>query len=142
MTETNPIGTVGYTMQKAVDVDKTEVERFENIKKAGLPLPGLELKLVDGEDFSKELPHDGEAQVPRDARRSISVRHSDGVLKGRGAGRAAHPRALDHGLLLQAKREGARGQVLRGLARDGGHRLHRHGGLPHHPRPLQGARRP
>ena len=62
MTETNPIATVARPIQKAKDLRKTDDERFENIVKAGLSMPGLELKIVDSEDLSVEMPQDGVAQ--------------------------------------------------------------------------------
>jgi len=89
MTETNPIATVARPIQvrfkvglksmlglvrsifrlkidlseqKSKDLLKTDAQRFENIVKAGLTMPGLELKIVDSEDMSIEMPQDGEAQ--------------------------------------------------------------------------------
>ena len=62
MRQTNPIATVARPIQKAKDLAKTDSERFENIVKAGLTVPGLELKIVDSEDMSIEMPQDGEAQ--------------------------------------------------------------------------------
>ena len=62
MPQTNPIATVARPIQKAKDLAKTDSERFENIVKAGLTVPGLELKIVDSEDMSIEMPQDGEAQ--------------------------------------------------------------------------------
>ena len=62
MTETNPIATVARPVQKAKDLSKTDDERFENIVKAGLAMPGLELKIVDSENLSIDMPQDGEAQ--------------------------------------------------------------------------------
>ena len=58
MTETNPLGTVSRKVAKrahrTLDVDA----QFENIAKAGLLLPGLDMEIVD-EEF-QPLPHDGE----------------------------------------------------------------------------------
>jgi fatty-acyl-CoA synthase len=59
MTETNPLGTLSRRVAKrghrGLELDR----QFENVAKAGLPLPGVELEIVD-EQF-RPLPHDGEA---------------------------------------------------------------------------------
>jgi fatty-acyl-CoA synthase len=61
MTETNPLGTVAIQLSKYKHKSLTPSEQFKNVVPAGLPLPGLQLKIVDSEDFDKELPRDGEA---------------------------------------------------------------------------------
>ena len=59
MTETNPLGTLSRRVAKrahgGLDLDR----QFENVAKAGLAMPGLELEIVD--DEFRPLPHDGEA---------------------------------------------------------------------------------
>ena len=59
MTETNPLGTisrkVGKRSQRGLSLD----EQFANASKAGLPLPGLEIEIVD--EHWNPLPHDGNA---------------------------------------------------------------------------------
>ena len=59
MTETNPLGTLSRRVAKRSHLDLSLDEQFENVAKAGLAIPGLEIEIVD-DDF-KPLPHDGEA---------------------------------------------------------------------------------
>jgi acyl-CoA synthetase (AMP-forming)/AMP-acid ligase II len=59
MTETNPLGTLSRKVAKRSQIDISEDQQFENIAKAGLAMPGLEIEIFD-EDWNR-LPHDGEA---------------------------------------------------------------------------------
>ena len=59
MTETNPLGTLSRRVAKRAHRDLPPDRQFENVAKAGLPIPGLELEVVD--DQFRPLPHDGEA---------------------------------------------------------------------------------
>lgn len=59
MTETNPLGTASRKMAKHKHLELSVDEQFRNVAKAGLPLPGLELEIVD-ENFDP-VPRDGEA---------------------------------------------------------------------------------
>ena len=59
MTETNPLGTLSRKVAKRSHLKLTEDQQFENIAKAGLPIPGLEIEIVDEE--WQPLPHDGKA---------------------------------------------------------------------------------
>jgi fatty-acyl-CoA synthase len=59
MTEMSPLGTVARRIGKRKQLQLDDDARFNNVAKAGLPFPGLELKIVD-EQF-KPLPHDGVA---------------------------------------------------------------------------------
>lgn len=59
MTETNPLGTLSRKVAKRSHVGLSEDQQFENIAKAGLPMPGLEIEIFD--DEWNPLPHDGEA---------------------------------------------------------------------------------
>lgn len=59
MTETNPLGTLSRKVAKRSHMNLTEEQQFENIGKAGLLMPGLEIEIVD-ENWDP-LPHDGEA---------------------------------------------------------------------------------
>lgn len=59
MTETNPLGTLSRKVAKRSHLKLTEDQQFENIGKAGLLMPGLEMEIVD-EDWNPQ-PHDGEA---------------------------------------------------------------------------------
>ncbi len=59
MTETSPLATLSRRVMKRKHLKLSLDEQFANVAKAGLPMPGLELKIVD-ESFN-ELPHDGEA---------------------------------------------------------------------------------
>jgi len=59
MTETNPLGTLSRKVAKRSHINISEDQQFENIAKAGLFMPGLEIEIFD-EDWNV-LPHDGEA---------------------------------------------------------------------------------
>lgn len=59
MTETNPLATLSRKVAKRSHKKITEDQQFENIAKAGLLMPGLEVEIVD--DNWQALPHDGEA---------------------------------------------------------------------------------
>jgi len=59
MTETNPLGTLSRKVAKRSHLKLTEDQQFENVAKAGLLMPGLEIEIVD-EDW-KVVPHDGES---------------------------------------------------------------------------------
>jgi fatty-acyl-CoA synthase len=57
MTETNPLGTLTRMVAKRSHRLLTEEQQFQNVAKAGLLMPGLEMKIVD-ESF-QPVPHDG-----------------------------------------------------------------------------------
>ena len=57
MTETNPLGTLTRMAAKRSHRLLTEEQQFENVAKAGLLMPGLEMEIVD-ESF-EPVPHDG-----------------------------------------------------------------------------------
>ena len=59
MTETNPLGTLSRRVAKRSQRDLDLDQQFENVAKAGLPMPGLEIEIFD-EEWNR-LPHDGEA---------------------------------------------------------------------------------
>ena len=59
MTETNPLGTLSRKVAKRSHTRLTEDQQFENVAKAGLLMPGLELEIVDAD--GNPQPHDGEA---------------------------------------------------------------------------------
>lgn len=59
MTETNPLGTLSRKVMKRAQRDLDVDAQFENVAKAGLLMPGLEMEIMD-DDF-RPLPHDGEA---------------------------------------------------------------------------------
>ncbi len=58
MTETNPLGTLSRKCAKFTQQEMSEDEQFENIAKAGLTMPGLEIEIFD-ENWNTQ-PHDGE----------------------------------------------------------------------------------
>ena len=58
MTETNPLGTLSRKVAKRSHTRLTEDQQFENIAKAGLLMPGLEIEIFD--EHWNPLPHDGE----------------------------------------------------------------------------------
>lgn len=57
MTETNPVASVATLKPHMEDWDWER--KLDYLETAGLPLPGLQVKIVD--DAGNELPHDGEA---------------------------------------------------------------------------------
>ena len=59
MTETNPLGTLSRKVAKRSHLSLTEDQQYENIAKAGLVMPGLEIEIFD--EQWNPLPHDGEA---------------------------------------------------------------------------------
>ena len=59
MTETNPLGTLSRKVAKRSHLNIPEDQQFENIAKAGLAMPGLEIEIFD--ENWQPLPHDGEA---------------------------------------------------------------------------------
>jgi fatty-acyl-CoA synthase len=58
MTETSPLATLSRRVMKRSQLALSEDDRFRNVAKAGLLMPGLELDIFDA-DFNR-LPHDGE----------------------------------------------------------------------------------
>lgn len=59
MTETNPLGTLSRKVAKRSQLGLSEDAQFENIAKAGLPMPGLEIEIFD--EQWNPLPHDGKS---------------------------------------------------------------------------------
>ncbi len=59
MTETNPLGTLSRKVAKRSHLRLTEDQQFQNIAKAGLLIPGLEIEIFD--ENWKPLPHDGDS---------------------------------------------------------------------------------
>ncbi|HUG75199.1 MAG TPA: long-chain fatty acid--CoA ligase [Acidimicrobiia bacterium] len=57
MTETNPVASISVLLPEHRDLDLDE--RLDRLETAGLPVPGLQVKIVD--EDGAELPHDGEA---------------------------------------------------------------------------------
>lgn len=62
MTETLSSGTTAKMVTTWEHAQQGEEEQFQNVTVAGIPLCGVEVKLVEAADFSKELPQDGKAQ--------------------------------------------------------------------------------
>ena len=59
MTEINPLGTLSRKVAKRSHLTLSEDQQFDNIAKAGLASPGLEIEIFD--ENWETLPHDGEA---------------------------------------------------------------------------------
>mmetsp|Transcript_75505 Transcript_75505/g.209793 ORF Transcript_75505/g.209793 Transcript_75505/m.209793 type:complete len:569 (+) Transcript_75505:124-1830(+) len=55
MTETNPLGSVGRRVAKYEDLSKSPEALFGNITKAGLPLPGVEVRIASADDLSADV---------------------------------------------------------------------------------------
>eukprot|EP00947_MAST-08B_sp_MAST-8B-sp1_P003361 g3361.t1 len=62
MTETSPMGAMAKLVSKRRHLDWTDEQRFANVTKAGIPHAGIEMRIVDADDFSKPVPHDGQGQ--------------------------------------------------------------------------------
>ncbi len=58
MTETSPLATLSRRVMKRSQLALSEDDKFRNVAKAGLLMPGLELDIFDS-NFNR-LPHDGE----------------------------------------------------------------------------------
>jgi fatty-acyl-CoA synthase len=56
MTETNPLGSLGRKVAKFKDLTRPEAELNANMAKAGLLMPGLEIRIANQEDMSKDQP--------------------------------------------------------------------------------------
>jgi fatty-acyl-CoA synthase len=57
MTETNPSGTIAKRIGKYSDLRKSLKEQFTNITKAGIPAPGVDVRIADPNNYDKEKPH-------------------------------------------------------------------------------------
>lgn len=57
MTETNPVASMAYLKPHMEEWDLEE--QLDRLETAGIPTPGLEVKIVD--EMGERLPHDGEA---------------------------------------------------------------------------------
>jgi len=55
MTETNPIGSAARRIGKVQDLEKSIDESFANVRKAGLPCPGVEVRVANLEDLSQDV---------------------------------------------------------------------------------------
>jgi fatty-acyl-CoA synthase len=62
MTELSPLGTVARQVATWEHSQQTMENQFKNVTKQGLPVFTVQTKIVDQNDFSKELPRDGKAQ--------------------------------------------------------------------------------
>eukprot|EP00658_Telonema_sp_P-2_P039412 TRINITY_DN28202_c0_g1_i3.p1 TRINITY_DN28202_c0_g1~~TRINITY_DN28202_c0_g1_i3.p1 ORF type:complete len:387 (+),score=78.92 TRINITY_DN28202_c0_g1_i3:195-1355(+) len=62
MTETTPLGTVSRQVCKFEHTQWTPEAQLSNVAKTGLPVPTVEMMIVDSEDMSKVLPNDGKSQ--------------------------------------------------------------------------------
>mmetsp|Transcript_13475 Transcript_13475/g.29548 ORF Transcript_13475/g.29548 Transcript_13475/m.29548 type:complete len:627 (-) Transcript_13475:159-2039(-) len=60
MTETNPSGTFARRVQKHCDLRKSVQEQWKNVCKAGIPAPGVEVRIAKHDDLDVEMPQ-GEA---------------------------------------------------------------------------------
>lgn len=55
MTETNPIGSSAKRIGKVPDLQKSTDESFENVRKAGLPCPGVEVRIARLDDLHQTV---------------------------------------------------------------------------------------
>merc|ERR1712110_1271604 len=62
MTETSPMGTTAKPVSIFAHSQQNQAEQFANVTVAGIPAVGVQLKIVDPDDFARDLPHDGVAQ--------------------------------------------------------------------------------
>lgn len=63
MTETNPLGSIGRKVAKFSDLSKSEEDLNKNMAKAGLVLPGLQIRIASQEDLSKEQPRGEQGEL-------------------------------------------------------------------------------
>lgn len=56
MTETNPLGSLGVRVAKHSDLSKSVDVSFKNCMKAGLPCPGVQVRIANPENLSQEMP--------------------------------------------------------------------------------------
>eukprot|EP01012_Entosiphon_sulcatum_P050369 TRINITY_DN69190_c0_g1_i1.p1 TRINITY_DN69190_c0_g1~~TRINITY_DN69190_c0_g1_i1.p1 ORF type:complete len:570 (+),score=84.55 TRINITY_DN69190_c0_g1_i1:25-1734(+) len=61
MTEINPLGTISRMVNRASDRKLSRDEQYRHLRKAGLPLPGLKVKLANPDNYQEEFPADGNA---------------------------------------------------------------------------------
>ena len=61
MTEMNPMGTYGRRISRRMDLNATDKQLLLNQKCAGIPFPTVEIKIVDAENYDRELPWDGKS---------------------------------------------------------------------------------
>mmetsp|Transcript_98202 Transcript_98202/g.194515 ORF Transcript_98202/g.194515 Transcript_98202/m.194515 type:complete len:565 (+) Transcript_98202:64-1758(+) len=57
MTETNPLGTLGRKWAKYKDLSRSPDDLNRNMAKAGLLMPGLELRIADQDNMDKDMPY-------------------------------------------------------------------------------------
>lgn len=57
MTETNPLGSLARKVAKLKDVSRSQEDLNQNIGKAGLLMPGLEIRIANPEDLAKDQPY-------------------------------------------------------------------------------------
>lgn len=62
MTETSPLGTVARQVTTWEDAHRPVEKQFENVDAAGIPLATVQMRIVDTDNFDKELSWDGEDQ--------------------------------------------------------------------------------
>lgn len=62
MTETGPLATLAKMVVRKADLALDADGQFANVVKAGILVPGLEMKIVDPDDYDRELARDGQAQ--------------------------------------------------------------------------------
>lgn len=60
MTETNPLGSIARRVVKHKDLSKDSEQLFNNLTKAGIPIPGVEVRIADPDNLDKSMPR-GEA---------------------------------------------------------------------------------
>jgi len=62
MTEMSPAGSSARQVATWEQAQQSKDDQFKNVTKQGLPFVTVQTKIVDQNDFSKELPCDGKAQ--------------------------------------------------------------------------------
>jgi len=56
MTEMNPLGTIAQRLAKSTDLGKPVDETFKNVMKAGLPAPGVQVRIANPDDMDSDMP--------------------------------------------------------------------------------------
>lgn len=63
MTETNPLGTNARYINTHRDRSKTQLEQYQNLSRAGLPIPGIEMRIVNPNDLDQEVAHGSQGEL-------------------------------------------------------------------------------
>lgn len=63
MTETNPVGCMGRSVAKFKDLNASREQLVSNIAKAGLPLPGVDVRIANPDNLDEDVPSGGTGEL-------------------------------------------------------------------------------